>query len=64
LPWLDRPDFYRSGLPMRTLAAHFAGTIQKEFLQMQNTSWRISKIRARLDLEAQGSPGALTEEKK
>ena len=20
-PWLDRPDFYRSGLPMRTLAA-------------------------------------------
>jgi hypothetical protein len=28
-PWLDRPDFYRSGLPTRTLAAHFAGTIQK-----------------------------------
>ena len=34
-PWLDRPDFYRSGLPTRTLAAHFAGTIQKKFLQMQ-----------------------------
>src|ERR1700732_5332704 len=28
-PWLDRSDFYRSGLPTRTLAAHFAGTIQK-----------------------------------
>jgi hypothetical protein len=29
-PWLDRPDFYRFGLPTRTLAAHFAGTIQKK----------------------------------
>ena len=29
-PWLDRPDFYRSGLPTRTLAAHFAGTIRKK----------------------------------
>jgi ubiquinone biosynthesis protein len=28
LPWLDRPDFYRSGLPTRTLAAHFANTIR------------------------------------
>ena len=27
-PWLDRPNFYRSGLPTRTLVAHFAGTIQ------------------------------------
>jgi ubiquinone biosynthesis protein len=27
-PWLDRPDFYRSGLPTRTLAAHFANTIR------------------------------------
>ena len=26
------PDFYRSGLPTRTLAAHFAGTIRKEFV--------------------------------
>src|SRR5271165_5500121 len=32
-PWLDRPDSYRSGLPTRTLAAHFAGTMQN-FLQM------------------------------
>jgi ubiquinone biosynthesis protein len=29
-PWLDRPDFYRSGLPTRTLAAHFADTLQKQ----------------------------------
>src|SRR5271165_2294144 len=35
-PWLDRPDFYRSGLPTRTLAAHFAGTIHK-FVHMQKT---------------------------
>src|SRR5271165_3789613 len=28
-PWLDWPDFYRSGLPTRTLAAHFAGTIRR-----------------------------------
>ena len=34
-PWLDRPDFYGSGLPTRTLAAHFAGTIPK-FVQMHN----------------------------
>ena len=34
-PWLDRPDFYRSGLPTRTLAAHFAGTIPKKLVQMQ-----------------------------
>jgi len=28
-PWLEQPDFYRSGLPTRTLAAHFASTIAK-----------------------------------
>jgi len=26
-PWLDRPDFYRSGLPTRTLAVHLGETI-------------------------------------
>jgi ubiquinone biosynthesis protein len=31
-PWLDRPDFYRSGLPTRTLAAHLLGTIGKRFV--------------------------------
>jgi hypothetical protein len=30
-PWLGRPDFYRSGLPRRTLAAYFAGTIRNKF---------------------------------
>jgi ubiquinone biosynthesis protein len=34
-PWLDRPDFYRSGLPRRTLGAHFAGTIPQKCVQMQ-----------------------------
>ena len=27
-PWLDRPEFYRSGLPTRALAGHFAGMIR------------------------------------
>jgi ubiquinone biosynthesis protein len=41
--WLDRPDFYRSGLPTRTLLAHLVGTIlricanaQKSLARMQN----------------------------
>ena len=34
-PWLDRADFYRSGLPTRTLGAHIAGTIRNRFVQMQ-----------------------------
>jgi ubiquinone biosynthesis protein len=29
-PWLDQPDFYRSGLPTRTLGAHFADTIRRK----------------------------------
>ena len=36
-PWLDQPDFYRSGLPTRTLAAHFVGLIYQRFVQMQKT---------------------------
>jgi len=35
-PWLARPDFYRSGLPTRTLAAHFAGTIRNKVVHTQN----------------------------
>jgi len=35
-PWLDRPDFYRTGLPTRTLAAHFAATIRNECVHTQN----------------------------
>jgi len=34
-PWLDRPDFYRSGLPTRRLAAYLAGTVGRKFVQMQ-----------------------------
>ena len=34
-PWLDRPDFYRSGLPTRTLTVHLAETIFQKFVQMQ-----------------------------
>ena len=45
-PWLDRPDFYGSGLPTRTFAAHFAGTIRKWFVHLQTTCWRVSEIRA------------------
>jgi hypothetical protein len=36
-PWFDRPDFYRSGLPTRMLAAHFAGMMQRNFVQMQKS---------------------------
>jgi ubiquinone biosynthesis protein len=45
-PWLDRPDFYRSGLPTRTLLAHLAGTIRKRFTrastQQKSKSWKVS----------------------
>jgi ubiquinone biosynthesis protein len=34
-PWLDHPDFYRSGLPTRTLATHFGKTIVQKFVQTQ-----------------------------
>jgi hypothetical protein len=57
-PWLDRPDFYRSGLSTRTLASHFAGTIRKRFVHLQTTCWRVSEIRAMFHAEARESPGA------
>jgi hypothetical protein len=62
-PWLDRPDFYRSGLPTRTLAAHFAGMILKTVVQMHTLYWRVSEIRAMFQSEGQESPGALTRKK-
>jgi len=34
--------------------------IRKEFVQMHNTCWRVSDIRAMFHLEAQESPRALT----
>ena len=49
------PDFYRSGLPTRTLAAHFEGTIRKGLC--------ICKIRAMLDPEAREAPRALTKKR-
>jgi hypothetical protein len=58
-PWLARPDFYRSGLPTRTLAAHFAGTVRK-ICANAKTCWRVSEIRAIVCSEAQESPGVLT----
>jgi hypothetical protein len=39
-PWLDRPDFYRSGLPTRMLAAHFADTIRKNCANAK-IYWRV-----------------------
>jgi ubiquinone biosynthesis protein len=33
-PWLDRPDFYRSGLPTRTLTMQLAETILQKFVRM------------------------------
>lgn len=33
--WLDRPDFYRSGLPTRALTGHLIGTIVEKFVHMQ-----------------------------
>jgi ubiquinone biosynthesis protein len=34
-PWLDRPDFYRSGLPTRMLTVHLAQTIYHKVVQLQ-----------------------------
>jgi hypothetical protein len=34
-PWLDRPDFYRSGLTTRTLTVHLAETIFQKFVHLQ-----------------------------
>ena len=37
IPVARPAEFYRSGLPTRTLAAHFAGTIQKSLCVCTNT---------------------------
>ena len=42
-PWLDRHDFYRSGLPTRTLAGSFRERIPS-LVQMHKTCWRLSEI--------------------
>ena len=37
-PWLDRQEFYRTGLPTRTLAAYLADAIGKKFVRTQKIS--------------------------
>jgi len=60
-PWLDRPDFYRCGLPTRTLAAHLAGTILKKFVRMQKACWRAFRKSVRCSIQKfRNHPGALT----
>src|SRR5208283_2001421 len=49
--WLDRPDFYRSGLPTRTLAAHLAGTIRKKFVHVQKACWRAFRKPVRCSIQ-------------
>jgi ubiquinone biosynthesis protein len=39
-PWIDRPEYYRSGLPTRTLAAHLGALIRKTFVQTHKNFWR------------------------
>lgn len=57
-PWLDRPDFYRSGLPTRTLAAHFSGNDLKSFAYAKKLVDAFRKpVRCSIQ-EAQESPGA------
>jgi len=51
-PWLDRSDFYRSGLPTRTLVAHLVGTIQKIGCANAKKYWRMTEIRAMVPGEA------------
>jgi ubiquinone biosynthesis protein len=46
-PWLDRPDFYRSGLPTRMLALHFAGLAWK-VVRLHKKLLNASEIRAML----------------
>jgi ubiquinone biosynthesis protein len=48
-PWIDRPEFYRSGLPTRTLAAHLMGKIVKVLCKCNKTCWHIPGIRAMLN---------------
>ncbi|HYY27531.1 MAG TPA: AarF/UbiB family protein [Chthoniobacterales bacterium] len=45
-PWIDRPEFYRSGLPTRTLAAHFWEMIRKLLCKCKKTGWHIPRIDA------------------
>jgi len=57
-PWLDHPDYYRSGLPTRTLATHFGRTIVQKFVQMQKKYVELMRNSCEVHSEAQESPGA------
>jgi hypothetical protein len=56
-PWLDRHDFYRSGLPTRTLAGSFRERDPKSCADAQDLL-APSEIRAMFPSETQESPGA------
>ena len=59
--WLDQPDFYRSGLPTQTLAAHLEGTIRKKFVHMRKACWRAFRKSVRCSIQKlRDHPGALT----
>jgi hypothetical protein len=57
-PWLDQPDFYRSGLPTRTLAAHFVGLIYQKNLCNCKKLVELMRNSCEVHSEAQEWPGA------
>jgi ubiquinone biosynthesis protein len=59
-PWLDRPDFYRSGLLTRRLA-HLAGLIPPNFVQMQKNIGALPKYVSWFFEGLSSQPRALTE---
>jgi hypothetical protein len=63
-PWLDRPDLYRSGLPTRTLAAHFAGMIGNRFFAIAKNCLTRFENSCDVPLKAQELPRSLHTEKK
>jgi len=62
-PWLDRPDFYRSGLPTRTLAASFRGHDPQKVLCKCTKLVDAFLKSMRSSSEARESPGALTKKR-
>ena len=45
-PWIDRPEYYRSGLPTRKLAAHVGEMVRKFLCKCTKTRWHIPGMRA------------------
>jgi ubiquinone biosynthesis protein len=48
-PWIDRPEYYRSGLPTRKLAAHFGELIRKVCANAKKTRWHSPGVHAIFD---------------